>query len=95
MKALQPLNKIYIFLQNVAFTFVFTRHCFIKEPWATPNRATPKSCYPFKKKLKKSENNSKKKLKTIQQLKTTNKQNLRNHHKIFKYVFNFNLKSII
>ena len=24
----------------------------IKEPWATPNRATPKSCYPFKKKLK-------------------------------------------
>jgi len=24
----------------------------IKEPWATPNRATPKGCYPFKKKLK-------------------------------------------
>jgi hypothetical protein len=21
----------------------------IKEPWATPNRATPKNCYPFKK----------------------------------------------
>jgi hypothetical protein len=25
---------------------------FIKEPWATPNRATPKSCYPFKQNLK-------------------------------------------
>ena len=28
----------------------------VSEPWATPNRATPKSCYPFKK-----INNSKKK----------------------------------
>jgi hypothetical protein len=40
----------------------------IKEPWATPNRATPKSCYPFKKKLK---NNFKKKhsKKSIQEFK--------------------------
>jgi len=25
---------------------------FIKEPWITPDRATPKSCYPFRKKNK-------------------------------------------
>ena len=31
----------------------------ITEPWATPNGATPKSCYPFKKKLKKSRKHSK------------------------------------
>jgi hypothetical protein len=24
-------------------------HRFIKEPWVTPERVTPKSCYPFKK----------------------------------------------
>ena len=33
----------------------------IKEPWATPNRATPKNCYPFKKKLNNSQKKSKNK----------------------------------
>jgi hypothetical protein len=32
---------------------------FIKEPWATPNRATPKSCYPFKQKKQQIVKNSK------------------------------------
>jgi hypothetical protein len=34
---------------------------FIKEHWATPNRATPKSCYPFKKskQIKKNSTNQK------------------------------------
>ena len=44
----------------------------MKEPWATPNRATPKSCYPCQKnktqKVKKMQRKSKTKNNTIQQL---------------------------
>jgi hypothetical protein len=41
----------------------------IKEPWATPNRATPKSCYPFKKKLKNNFKKKKHSKKSIQEFK--------------------------
>jgi hypothetical protein len=38
----------------------------IKEPWATPDRATPTSCYSFKKKRKKQKNLKKKPYPKIQ-----------------------------
>lgn len=33
-------------------------HNFIKEPWITPDRATPKSCYPCRTNLKKIQTNN-------------------------------------
>ena len=41
----------------------------IKEPWATPDRATPTSCYSFKKKRKKQKNLKKKTYPKIQKKK--------------------------
>ena len=68
----------------------------IKEPLATPNRATPKSCYPFKKNLKKSRKHSKqiiqqfkkqleskpKKTKTLSTKNMKTKKIAKNHQKI-------------
>ena len=47
----------------------------IKEPWATPNRATPKSGYPFKRILNKSKNRSKKQKQTFQKINPTIQKN--------------------
>ena len=61
---------------------------FIKEPWITPDRATPKSCYPFRKKTKIKTNNYLKKqpkkntIHTFQnKLKKTHKKQQRKNEK--------------
>jgi hypothetical protein len=46
----------------------------IKEPWATPNRATPKNCYPFKK----NSTIPKKIKKNFQQINPTIQKEIRN-----------------
>ena len=52
---------------------------FIKEPWATPNRATPKSCYPFNN-LNKSKKTQQFK-KTFKKINPTIQKETRNHKK--------------
>ena len=48
----------------------------IKEPWATPNRATPKNCYPFKKNSTIPKKNQK--IKKIQQINPTIQKEIQN-----------------
>ena len=43
----------------------------IKEPWDTPQRATPKSCYPCKKNAEKISKNHNKYQKTTEQIQST------------------------
>ena len=37
---------IYIYIYDSYIYMCIFAYIIIKEPWATPNRATPKSCYP-------------------------------------------------
>ena len=64
---------------------------FIKEHWATPNRATPKSCYPFKN-LNKSKKTQQFK-NTLKRINPTIQKETRNLKKTKKWSENKNNKN--